>query len=87
MKVYASHDEAGNITGLAIPAKGIEESDFSVESESGSFVVSIDVEDGDDTGREHVLKDLAENYRVDRSGGKGRFVHKRDQRPRDNSRK
>jgi hypothetical protein len=82
VRIYATHDQEGNIVGLAIPAEGINEDDFEVVADPGCLVSKIDYEDTDDSGRDRLLSDLVRNYRVDRSRGAARFIERRD-RPRD----
>ena len=75
MKVFAVHDEAGNISGLAIRAEDVKDGEVGVGAEGGNYVSEIDVPDGRD--RQQVLADLARNHRVERLATPGRFVNTR----------
>jgi hypothetical protein len=84
MKVFAVHDEAGNILGLAIPSEDAEDGEFGLVAEAGQYVTEIDVPDPSEKQRPHLLEDLARNYRVERATVRGRLIARRvqvDQRP------
>ena len=75
MKVFAVHDEAGNIAGLAIRAEDVKDGEVGVGAEGGNYVSEIEVPDARD--RQQVLADLARNHRVERLATPGRFVNRR----------
>lgn len=77
MKIYATHDEAGNIVALGIPADDIKEGEVGMIAEPGQYVSEIEVDYTSDAQRHELLADLARNYRVERMASPGRFVKKR----------
>jgi hypothetical protein len=77
MKVFAVHDEAGNIAGLAIRAQDVEDGEVGVTAGTGNYVTEIDVPDTRDRPPQEVLADLARNHRVERLATPGRFVETR----------
>jgi len=74
MRVFAVHDETGNIVGLAIPAEGVENGQFGVIAEAGQYVSEIELHDKKQPNE--LLSDLARNYRVERLATSARFVEK-----------
>jgi len=77
MRAFAVHDEAGNITGLAIPADGVEEGEFGLVAEPGQYVSEIDVPETHGRQPDERLRDLPLNYRIDRSANPARLKGKR----------
>ncbi len=77
MRAFAVHDETGNISGLAIPADDVEEGEFGLVAEPGQQVSEVEVRERANTKRDELLRDLALNYRVDRSVTPARLKDKR----------
>jgi hypothetical protein len=75
MKVFAVHDEAGNIAGLAIRAEDVKDGEVGLGADAGHYVSEIEVPDARD--RQQVLSDLSRNHRVERLATPGRFVNRR----------
>src|SRR5262245_34518785 len=69
MKIFATHDDAGNIHALAIPADEIE-GGMSVDPEPGEQVSELDIDFVASEKRHEFLNDLMRNYRVERSSPK-----------------
>jgi hypothetical protein len=65
MKIFASHDDAGNIHAVAIPADELE-GEMSVDPEPGEHVSELDIDLIAGDKRHEFLSDLMRNYRVDR---------------------
>jgi hypothetical protein len=83
MRVFAVHDEAGNILGLAIPAEGVEDGQFGIIAEPGQYASEIEVHNTSGKEPRELLADLAQNYRIERLATPARLKEKRisDQRP------
>ena len=77
MKVFAVHDEAGNIVGLAIPAEGVKDGEFGIIAEPGQYASEVEVHDTSGKKPREVLADLAQNYRIERSATPARLKQKR----------
>ena len=77
MKLYAIHDEVGNIRGMAIPADEVKGGSMGLEAEPGQFVSQIDVDFVADEKRHDYMNDLSRNYQVDRSKGAARLLKKK----------
>ena len=69
MKIYASHDNAGNIRALAIPAADVP-GDLSFEPGPDEQVSAVEVDVVDGEKRREFLTDLMKNYRVERTASK-----------------
>jgi hypothetical protein len=69
MKIFASHDDAGNIHAVAIPADELE-GEMSVDPEPGEHVSELDIDVIAGEKRHEFLSDLMRNYRVERSSPK-----------------
>lgn len=81
MRVFAVHDEAGNIVGLAIPAGGVEDGAFELIPAPGQYASEIELHETRDRQSHEVLSDLARSYRVERLPTP-RFVEKRVSAPK-----
>ena len=66
MKILASHDDAGNIRALAIPAEGLD-GEMSIDPAPGEQVSELDIEFVAGEKRHEFVNDLLRNYRVERS--------------------
>jgi hypothetical protein len=69
MKIIASHDDAGHIHAVAIPADEVE-GEMSVDPEPGEQVSELDIDFVASEKRHEFLSDLMRNYRVERSSPK-----------------
>ena len=79
MKIFASHDDAGNIHAVAIPADELEGGEMSIDAEPKSHVSELDIEVVAGEKRHEFLNDVMRNFRVERSspkGGTARLVKK-----------
>jgi hypothetical protein len=83
MRVFAVHDEAGNILGLAIPAEGAEDGEFGLIADPGQYASEIEVHDTSGKEPRELFADLVQNYRIERLATPARLKEKRTsgQRP------
>jgi hypothetical protein len=70
MKIFTSHDDAGNIHAVAIPAGELEGGEMSLEPEPGGHVSELDIDVVAGEKRHEFLNDLMRNYRVERTSSK-----------------
>lgn len=74
MKIFATYDRSGNIVGIAIAAADVKDGDFHLVAEPGHHVSELEVPSEGKKGRQELIANLIQNFRVKRSSGSASLV-------------